>query len=78
MKSLILSFIFSMFSLVNSYVLTAKDNKLLIDNEYINKGTPAEGLLINSRMIQGISDGFINWSYIDTKNGILNVIQKNL
>ena len=66
MKQIIISFIFSLFSIVNSIVLTAKDNKLLLDNEYINKGTPAEGLLINSRMIQGISDGFDNWSHPDT------------
>lgn len=67
MKRLILSFLFGMFSLVNSCVLTAKDHKLLIDNEYINKGTLAEGLLINSRMIQGISDGFGKWPYTDNR-----------
>jgi hypothetical protein len=67
MKKLLLSFIFGIFSLVNCTVLSIKDNKLLLDNEYINNGTLAEGLLINSRMIQGISDGFNTWSYPDSK-----------
>jgi len=44
-----------------------KDSKLLLDNKYINNGTPVECLLVNSRMIQGISDGFNKWSYPDTK-----------
>ncbi len=51
----------------NSSQLSIQDNKMLLDGVFINKGTPAEGLLINSRMIQGISDGFNSWPYPDTK-----------
>lgn len=47
--------------------LSIVGNKLQLDNVYINNGTKAEGLLINSRMIQGISDGFTMFPYPDTK-----------
>ena len=67
MKKILSYLLLSLISLVNSSVLTIKSEKLLLNNEYINKGTPAEGLLINSRMIQGISDGFNSWPYPDTK-----------
>ena len=47
--------------------LSIVENKLQLDNVYINNGTKAEGLLLNSRMIQGISDGFTSFPYPDTK-----------
>ena len=47
--------------------LTIVENKFLLDNVMINPNSSAEGLLINSRMIQGISDGFIKFPYKDTK-----------
>lgn len=47
--------------------LSIVGNKLQLDNVFINNGTKAEGLLINSRMIQGISDGFTSFPYPDTK-----------
>lgn len=47
--------------------LSIVENKLQLDNIYINNGTKAEGLLLNSRMIQGISDGFTSFPYPDTK-----------
>ena len=62
--------------IINACVLSISGNKLLLDNVYINNGTQAEGLLINSRMIQGISDGFINWPYPDTKKW--NATRNNL
>jgi hypothetical protein len=52
----------------NSSQLSIQGNKMLLDGVFINKGTPSEGLLINSRMIQGISDGFNSWPYPDTKS----------
>lgn len=59
----------TIFLAVNSTAsqLSIQGNKMLLDGILLNKGTPAEGLLINSRMIQGISDGFNNWPYPDTK-----------
>ena len=42
-------------------------NKITLDDIYINNGTKAEGMLLNSRMIQGISDGFNAYPYPDTK-----------
>jgi hypothetical protein len=42
-------------------------DKFLLDNVMINSNSAAEGLLINSRMIQGISDGFEKFPYKDTK-----------
>lgn len=61
---------------INACVLSISGNKLLLDNVYINNGTKAEGLLINSRMIQGISDGFNSWPYPDTKKW--NATRNNL
>ena len=61
----ILTFLMPVFT--NSCELTIQSNKLLLDGVYLNKGTAAEGLLINSRMVQGIADGFGNWPYPDTK-----------
>lgn len=63
---LFVSTLFLSFTISHSSTLSISGNKLLLNGEYINKGTPAEGLLINSRMIQGISDGFNNWPYPDT------------
>lgn len=59
-------FISSLLYLSESLQLTIKGNKFLLDNVYINNGTKAEGLLINSRMVQGISDGFSSYPYPDT------------
>ena len=50
-----------------SPVLSIQNNKFLLDNVYINPNSSAEGILINSRMIQGISDGFDKFPYKDTK-----------
>ena len=61
---LLCTFIFNISSCV--CIITASKNKILLNGEFINKDTPTEGLLINSRMIQGISDGFDKWPYPDT------------
>ena len=53
--------------LVFSSRLTINGNKMLLDDTLLNNGTQAEGLMINSRMVQGISDGFSKWPYPDTK-----------
>ena len=53
--------------LVFSNRLTINGNKMLLDDTLLNNGTQAEGLMINSRMVQGISDGFSKWPYPDTK-----------
>ena len=50
-----------------SHRLTINGTKISLDNVLLNNGTIAEGLLINSRMVQGISDGFSKWPYPDTK-----------
>jgi len=66
----LLKILFSLASIISTYAcnLSIKGDKLLLNDVYINNGSEAEGLLINSRMIQGISDGFENWPYPDTKS----------
>jgi len=65
----LLKILFSFASIFSTYAynLSIQGNKLLLNDVYINNGTSAEGLLINSRMVQGISDGFDNWPYPNTK-----------
>ena len=64
--------ILNILSLFINIIITATvklsiiENKFLLDNVFINQNSSAEGLLINSRMIQGISDGFVNYPYKDT------------
>ena len=51
----------------SSPILSIKNDKFLLNNVYINANSSAEGILINSRMIQGMSDGFNKFPYKDTK-----------
>ena len=53
--------------IIQSSRISINGNKILLDNILLNNGTAAQGLLINSRMVQGISDGFSKWPYPDTK-----------
>ena len=66
----------SIFSFSNSERLSIQNNKFLLDNKFINYNSTAEGILINSRMIQGISDGFDKYPYKDTKKW--DAIRNNL
>jgi hypothetical protein len=67
MKKIFGLILFSFYCLIDCCNISIKQNKILLNDVYINNGTKAEGLLINSRMIQGISDGFGNWPYPNTK-----------
>ena len=73
--------IFSLFTIttlfqnVFSSRLTIDKNKFILDNKFINLNSASEGILINSRMIQGISDGFDKFPYKDTK--IWNATRNN-
>lgn len=67
--------LFSLFTAIISYSsvtsnaerLSIQNDKFLLDDNFINFNTSAEGILINSRMVQGISDGFVQFPYKDTK-----------
>jgi len=66
----------SLFTNVFSSRLTIINNKFILDNKFINLNSSAEGILINSRMVQGISDGFTEFPYKDTKKW--NATRNNL
>ena len=59
-------FLFIGIKKTDSSRLSISENKFLLDGVFINKNSSAEGLLINSRMVQGISDGFVKFPYKDT------------
>jgi hypothetical protein len=67
--------LFYLFNLSFGMQMTLQGNKILLDGVFLNKGTPAEGLLLNSRMVQGISDGYSNFKYPDTN--IWNATRNN-
>jgi hypothetical protein len=53
--------LFTTVSSILSPKLSIEGNKFLLDNQYINFNSPAEGILINSLMVQGISDDVKHW-----------------
>jgi hypothetical protein len=65
----------TLFQNVFSSRLSIVKDKFMIDNKLINLNSASEGILINSRMIQGISDGFDKFPYKDTK--IWNATRNN-
>lgn len=75
-KKLFLFVLSSLTFFSESVKLSIQGNKLLLDNVLINNGTKASGLLINSRMVQGISDGYTSYPYPDTKKW--NATRNNL
>ena len=63
----IITYFTTVFIFATSNRLCISGNKFLLDEVLINKSKVSEGLLINSRMVQGISDGFEKFPYPDTK-----------
>ena len=71
----IITYFTTVFIFATSNRLCISGNKFLLDEVLINKSKVSEGLLINSRMVQGISDGFEKFPYPDTKKW--NVTRNN-
>jgi len=64
-----------LFQNVFSSRISIDKDKFMLDNKFINLNSTAEGILLNSRMVQGISDGFDKFPYKDTK--IWNTTRNN-
>lgn len=67
MRGKIFTILSILFTNAFSSKLSIVKDKFMLNDEFINLNSLSEGILINSRMVQGISDGFVNYPYKDTQ-----------